>query len=71
LLVLFGRERTAVPRVVGDVDEQRRLGKPSGKLAAERVFVADIDGNALAVFAALALGGACGASGRRRSTRTG
>src|SRR6266508_6422109 len=48
LLVLLGRERTAIPGIVGDVDEQRRLGQRYDELAAECILVADIDRHAFA-----------------------
>ena len=42
LVVLLGGDRTAVPRVVGDVDEQRRVARAVDEFAAERVLVADV-----------------------------
>ena len=48
LVVLHGGDRVAVPRVVGDVDEQRRVARAADQLGAERILVADVDGDALA-----------------------
>ena len=48
LVVLARGDRAAVPRVVGDVDEQRRVARGRDELGAERVLVADVDGDALA-----------------------
>src|SRR6266478_4156145 len=37
-----------VPGVVGDIDQQGRVGGAAGELAAKRVFVADVDRQPLA-----------------------
>ena len=48
LVVLERGERAAVPGVVGDVDEERRVRRLHADLRAERILVADVDGHALA-----------------------
>ena len=47
LLVLLGRNGAPVPGIVGDVDQQCRLRQLADNFAAECIFVADIDGDAL------------------------
>ena len=46
--MLFSRERAAVPCVVGDVDEQRRLACLPPDIGAERIFVTDVESDPLA-----------------------
>jgi hypothetical protein len=39
LVVLLGGDRTAVPRIVGHVDEQMRIARAVDQLGAERILV--------------------------------
>jgi hypothetical protein len=47
LQVLLRRDRAAEPRNIADVDEQGRARQLADDFVAERVFVADVDGDAL------------------------